>query len=113
MAVAFNYYYDPVLPWTDTRNDDRFSRILKWVLLSFIIFGAIIPFLPSPEAEKRQLKQISPRLAKLIVKKRQEKPKLAKAVKKKTFKKKAKKKVKKKISKKKKAKAKKKARQSA
>ena len=112
MAVAFNYYNDPVLPWTDTRNDDRFSRILKWVLLSFIIFGAIVPFLPSPEAEKRQLKQISPRLAKLIVKKRQEKPKLAKAVKKKTFKKKAKKKIKKKISKKKQAKAKKKARQS-
>ena len=111
MAVAFNYYNDPVLPWTDTRNDHRFSRILKWVLLSFIVFGAIVPFLSSPEAEKRQLKQISPRLAKLIVKKRQEKPKLAKAVKK-TFKKKAKKKIKKKLSKKKKTKAKKKARQS-
>ena len=114
MSVAFNYYNDPVLPWTDTRNDDRFSRIVKWVLLTFIVVGLIIPFLPSPEAEKRQLKQISPRLAKLITKKRQQKPKIVKAktVKKKTVKKKTKKKVKKKVAKKKQTKAKKKAQQS-
>ena len=111
MALAFNYYTDPVLPWTDTRNDERYSRILKWMLLTFIIVGLIIPFLPSPEAEKRQLKQISPRLAKLITKKRQEKPKAVKA-KKKIAKKAVKKKAKKKITKKKKAKAKKKAQQS-
>lgn len=114
MALAFNYYSDPVLPWTNTRNDDRFSRILKWMLLTFIVVGLIVPWLPSPEAEKRQLKQISPRLAKLIIKKRQQKPKAvkAKAIKKKSVKKKAKKKVKKKIAKKKQAKAKKKAQQS-
>lgn len=114
MSIAFNFYHDPVLPWTDTRNDERFSRIVKWMLLAFIVIGLIVPFLPSPEAEKRQLKQISPRLAKLITKKRQQKPKAvkAKSVKKKAAKKKAKKKVKKKISKKKKAKAKKKAQQS-
>ena len=107
MSLAFNYYSDPVLPWTDTRNDERFSRILKWVLLSFIAIGLIIPWLPSPEAEKKQLKQIAPRLAKLITKKRQQKPKIPKA---KTIKKKTvKKKVKKKIKKKKQAKARKKA----
>jgi len=110
MSLAFNYYNDPVLPWTNTRNDERFSRILKWVLLSFIVLGLIIPWLPSPEAEKKQLKQISPRLAKLITKKRLQKPKVikSKTVKKKTVKKK----VKKKITKKKQAKAKKKAQQS-
>ena len=107
MSLAFNYYSDPVLPWTDTRNDERFSRILKWVLLSFIAIGLIIPWLPSPEAEKKQLKQIAPRLAKLITKKRQQKPKIAKA--KKIKKKTVKKKVKKKIKKKKQAKARKKA----
>ena len=114
MSLAFNYYCDPVLPWTNTRNDKRFSRILKWVLLTFIVIGLIIPWLPSPETEKRQLKQISPRLAKLITKKRQQKPKAvkAKSVKKKPAKKKVKKKAKKKITKKKKAKAKKKAQQS-
>ena len=114
MSVAFNYYHDPVLPWTDTRNDERYSRILKWMLLAFIVLGLVVPFLPSPEADKKQLKQISPRLAKLITKKRQQKPKIAKAksIKKKAVKKKAKKKAKKKISKKKKAKAKKKAQKS-
>lgn len=111
MSLAFNYYNDPVLPWTDTRNDERFSRILKRVLLTFIVIGLIIPWLPSPEAEKKQLKQIAPRLAKLITQKRQQKPKIAKAkaAKKKTVKKKVKKKAKKKTVKKK---AKKKARQS-
>ena len=114
MALAFNYYNDPVLPWTDTRNDERFSRILKWMLLTFIIIGLIIPWLPSPEAEKRQLKQISPRLAKLITKKRQQKPKeiKAKPIKKKAVEKKVKKEVKKKIEPKKQAKAKEKAQQS-
>ena len=116
MSTAFNYYqHDPVLPWTNTRNDERFSRTLKWVLLIFIVVGLIIPWLPSPEAEKRQLKQISPRLAKLITKKRQQKPKIAKAktIKKKSVKKKIeKKKAKKKIAKKKQEKAKKKAQQS-
>ncbi|MFK5914072.1 MAG: AgmX/PglI C-terminal domain-containing protein [Woeseiaceae bacterium] len=111
MSFSFNSYNEPVLPWTNTRNDERFSKIVKWVLLTFIIFGMVVPWLPSPEAEKRQLKQISPRLAKLITKKRLQKPKVAKA---KAVKKKAKatKKVKKKIAKKKKAKAKKKAQQS-
>ena len=118
MYSTFNYYVDPIFPWTSTRNDERFMRLVKWVLLTFILFGAIVPWLPSPEAEKKQLKQISPHLAKLITQKRLQKPKAAKAksikkkaVKKKT-KKKAKKKAKKKISKKKKAKAKKKAQQS-
>jgi len=115
MSLAFNYYVEPVFPWTSTRNDERFLRVVKWVLLTFILFGAIIPWLPSPEAEKKQLKQISPHLAKLITQKRLQKPKVAKvkSLKKKTVKKKSKKKkAKKKVSKKKQVKAKKKAQQS-
>ncbi len=110
MSSAFNYYVEPVFPWSNTRNDERFLRLVKWVLLTFILFGSIIPWLPSPEVEKKQLKQISPHLAKLITQKRLQKPKAvkAKAVKKKSIKKKAKKK----IAKKKQAKARKKAQQS-
>ena len=110
MSNSFNYYNEPVFPWSSTRNDERFKRIVKWVLLSFIIFGLIVPWLPSPEVEKKQLKQVSPRLAKLITQKRLQKPKLpkAKSVKKKTVKKK----VKKKAIKKKQVKAKKKAQRS-
>ena len=74
MSVSFNYYNDPVLPWTSTRNDERFLRITKWVLIIFIAIGIIIPWLPSPEAEKKPLKQVAPRLAKLITQKRLHKP---------------------------------------
>lgn len=95
MSTAFSYYNEPVFPWSSTRNDERFLRLVKWVLLLFIIFGLIVPWLPSPEPEKKQLKQVSPRLAKLITQKRLQKPPVpkVKSVKKKTVKKKVKKKV--------------------
>lgn len=117
MSIAFNYYHESVFPWTSTENDDSFKKIVKRVLISFILFGMIVPWLPSPEVEKKQLKQISPHLAKLITQKRIQKTKAPKVkslkkklVKKKTKKKKAKKKTVK--AKKKAAKAKKKAQQS-
>lgn len=110
MSTAFNYYYEPIFPWSSTRNDERFARIVKWILLTFIIFGLIIPWLPSPEVEKKQLKQVSPRLAKLITQKRFQKPKAPKI--KSAKKKKVKKKVKKKAKKKKQANARKKAQKS-
>lgn len=119
MSVAFNYYHEPVFPWSSTDNDDSFKKIVKRILIIFVIFGLIVPWLPSPEVEKKQLKQISPRLAKLITKKRLQKTKIAKvkSIKKKTVKKKVKKKsvkkkTKKKVVKKKQLKAKKKAQQS-
>ena len=109
MSAAFNYYHETVYPWSTTENDVSFKKIVKWFLIIFILFGLIIPWLPSPEIEKKQLKQISPHLAKLITKKRLQKPKIAKvkSIKKKTQKKKSKKKktVKKKVNKKKRAKA--------
>ncbi len=110
MSQAFHYYQEPVLPWTSTRNDQRFARILRWVLVIFIAVGLVIPWLPSPEVEKKSLKQVAPRLAKLITQKRKQPPAPPKI---KTVKKKiVKKKIKKKVSKKKQAKARKKARQS-
>lgn len=112
MSASYNNYFysEPVFPWSSTRNDERFLRLVKWVLLVFIVIGLIIPWMPSPEAEKKQLKQVSPRLAKLITQKRLQKPKApkVKTVKKKTVKKK----VKKKVVKKKQVKAKKKAQKS-
>jgi TonB family protein len=112
MSASYsNYFYsEPVFPWSSTRNDERFKRIVKRVLIIFIIFSLIIPWLPSPEVEKKNLKQVSPRLAKLITQKRLQKPKApkVKGIKKKTVKKK----IKKKVAKKKQAKTKKKAQKS-
>ena len=45
--------------------------------------GLVFPFLPTPEIEKKQLQQVSPRLAKLIIKKKEEKKIPKKVVKKK------------------------------
>lgn len=107
MSIAFNYYHESLFPWSSTENDATFKKIVKRILISFIIFGMIVPWLPSPEVEKKKLKQISPHLAKLITKKRIQKAAVpeAKSLKKKLVKKK----VKKKAAKKKTAKAKKKA----
>ncbi len=101
MVLVNVYPHTPLLPWSETDNDRRFRRILKFTLLLFIIVGAIIPYLPKPEIQQQELQQVAPRLAKLILQKKQEpKPKAAipeikkqkKAEKKKPAEKKAKKK---------------------
>ncbi|MGD8524631.1 MAG: AgmX/PglI C-terminal domain-containing protein [Thioalkalispiraceae bacterium] len=103
-----SFYYDASFPWYETNDDKNFKKILRRSIIAFCILGIIIPFLPVPEAEKKQLNQVSPRLAKLIVKKKQEKKKpkiikkepkkeIRKKTEKKTAKKEAKKPVKKKI----------------
>lgn len=106
MAVA-RFYNEPVLPWSKTENDVRFNKVLKRSLLFFLFLAIIIPFLPTPEIEKKELKQVAPRLAKLLIEKKKKKvaaPKPAakkKAAKKKAVKKKTKKKTKKAAAKKK------------
>ncbi len=101
-----SFYNEPVLPWSKTENDVRFNKILKRSLIFIIILMIIIPFLPTPEVEEKELKQVAPRLAKLLIEKKKQKavPKPAakkKAAKKKAAKKKTKKKSKKPAAKKK------------
>jgi len=76
MVLVNVYPHTPLLPWSETDNDRRFRRILKLTLLLFIIAGAIVPYLPKPEIQQQELQQVAPRLAKLILQKKQEpKPK--------------------------------------
>jgi len=58
------------LPWVQSANDRRFLKILLITVVVFSLFGALVPFLPSPEPVKRDLKTVSPRLAELIMEKR-------------------------------------------
>ncbi len=68
--------HTPLLPWTETEYDRRFRIILLLCLLLSAIIGAIVAYLPRPQVEQQELQQISPRLAKLILQKKQEpKPK--------------------------------------
>jgi len=103
-----SFYYDTAFPWHKSGDDEKFVRIVRRSILLFCILGIIIPFLPTPKVEKQQLTQVSPRLAKLLIKKKEQKKaekiakksktlKTKKKIKKKTAKKKTKKKIKKKI----------------
>jgi len=65
---------EPFLPWVESENDRRFKRILLITVTVFMVFGLIIPFLPVPEPERKELQEVSPRLAKLILEKKKQPP---------------------------------------
>ena len=74
MATMTYFWHDPILPWSETENDQRFKKILRISLLVAVIFSVIVPFLPAPKPEQKRLDQVSPRLAKLIIEKQKQKP---------------------------------------
>jgi len=65
---------EPFLPWVESENDRRFKKILLIVIIIFTILAVIFSFLPKPVPEKKDLKTVSPRLAKLIMEKRRQPP---------------------------------------
>jgi TonB family protein len=87
---------EPFLPWVESANDRRFKKLLYSFLLVFGIISIVVPFLPTPEPVKKDIKSISPHLAKLIIEKRKQppppppQPKAKKKIKKKVEKKKKK-----------------------
>ncbi len=63
------------LPWNE-QGEDRLFRWLSWILVVvFLIAGLIFNALTVPEPERRQLVDISPRLAQLILEKQEVEPK--------------------------------------
>ncbi len=65
-AIAFN---DFVLPWEATRKEDeRFRRILKRLLLLFLLFSVVFPWLPLPYIEREKAEIIPPTIAKVLLK---------------------------------------------
>ena len=75
MATMNGYWQEPVLPWSESENDQRFKTILKALLLAFIVLGIVIPYITVPKPEIKRLEQVAPRLAKLLIEKQQQKPK--------------------------------------
>ncbi|MEN8130885.1 MAG: hypothetical protein ABFS45_11960, partial [Pseudomonadota bacterium] len=66
LAMTFN---DFVLPWESARKeDDRFKRILKRLLLLFLLLALAFPWLPLPHVEREEAEKIPPALAKVILK---------------------------------------------
>ncbi|MEN8106523.1 MAG: AgmX/PglI C-terminal domain-containing protein [Pseudomonadota bacterium] len=59
---------DFVLPWEATRKEDvRFRKILKRLLLLFMLLAIVFPWLPLPEIEREQAEIVPPALAKIIL----------------------------------------------
>jgi TonB family protein len=67
---------EPFLPWTESANDRRFKRILRITLVVFTVVGLILTFIPKPAPSivKQDLKDVSPRLAKLIIEHKKQPP---------------------------------------
>jgi len=68
MAAALVPYRAAVLPWTGSSRDEaRFRRILRIVLLVCLLLGVAIRLLPVPKADREHPEDLPPRLAKLLL----------------------------------------------
>ncbi|VAW96870.1 Ferric siderophore transport system, periplasmic binding protein TonB [hydrothermal vent metagenome] len=103
----YKYASEPLLPWSDTDNDQRFNKIARIVFIVFFILFIVFPFLPQSEVKKDKFEDVPPRFARLLIKQpikpiiKKPEPKKIEKKKKKEVKKKPKKKIKKKTPKKK------------
>jgi TonB family protein len=65
------YYREFELAWTFPEEDaERFRKILLSVLLIFLLFGILIPLLPTPQRDESVVEDVPPRLAKLMLEKK-------------------------------------------
>ena len=65
---------EPNLPWAESAEDKRFRRLLIVFLVLFMGLGIVLNMIKLPEPEQRNLVDVSPRLAKLILEKKKEPP---------------------------------------
>lgn len=73
-AMTFNNFVIPNfdLPWESTRKEDeRFKRILKRLLLLLLLLAIVFPWLPLPQIEREDAEKIPPALAKIIIEQEQ------------------------------------------
>ena len=65
---------EPMLPWVEGNEDRMFRRMVMVMIILFLIAGVIANSLKLPEPEQKQLVDVSPRLAQLILEKKNEPP---------------------------------------
>lgn len=72
--IAYSFYHSPDLPWTIFEEDRRrFRKILQRVFLICLIFTLLMSFLPIPQIEREKAEALPPRLAKLVLERKQAK----------------------------------------
>lgn len=73
--MAVLYYHSSELPWAVTGDDERrFRRVMLIVLLTLLVFSVAIPYLPLKDMPKERATELPPRLAKLILERKQPPP---------------------------------------
>lgn len=73
MAVAQSFYHSPYLPWAVSEEEQRrFRRTVLGVFLFCLLFAVVIPFLPVPQVDREKAERVPPRLAKLVLERKQE-----------------------------------------
>jgi protein TonB len=65
---------EPNMPWLDDREDRFFRRLSIVMLLLFMAVGVVLNTVQLPEVIQKNLVDVSPRLAKLILEKKKIKP---------------------------------------
>jgi len=74
-VIAHSFYHSSDLSWTIFEEDRRrFRKILQRVFLVCLLFALLIPFLPIPQIEREKAEALPPRLAKLVLERKQAKP---------------------------------------
>lgn len=72
MAVAESFYHSAYLPWAVSEEEQRrFRRILLGVFLFCLLFAVVMPFLPVPQVDRETAETVPPRLAKLVLERKQ------------------------------------------
>jgi periplasmic protein TonB len=65
---------EPNLPWLDNHEDRNFKRLVMVMLVLFIAGGVVLNSIQLPEVVQKNLVDVSPRLAKLILEKKKIEP---------------------------------------
>ena len=65
---------EPMLPWVEGNEDRLFRRMVMVMIILFLIAGVIANSLNVPEPVQKQLVDVSPRLAQLILEKKKQPP---------------------------------------
>ncbi len=64
-AVVYRTYQ---LPWEMAEEqDDRFVAILKKVAIAVLVFSLVMPWLPLPDIDPNEVKELPPRFARLLL----------------------------------------------
>ena len=75
MTASATVYRSPELPWgLSPEEERRFRRLSTLALLIFVMLALIIPNLNIPEPERRTSEKVSPRLAQLVLERKETPP---------------------------------------